>query len=369
MSAPQVFHKILAVKLRSMGDTLLMTASLGALRKAFPQSEIHVLVSSRWAPLLQDHPDIDHLHLVDLPSGKLQKTLSVFRYGLHLRKHRFDCVLNFHASPSSALLCRLTGSPVRAIHFHGLKDTNRYSTVELPPKIIKANSERDLDAVRALGIEVPEGLMPKISLREDEKQRASTQLSDLQRPILGLGLGASRPTKRWPLSHFVSLAQLWKKHTGGSILAFASPDEKETLLDPLSDKIPELRSFPSLDLRFVASLISQVNLFVGNDSGPRHLAVALGVPTLTLFGPESPHEWHPYPQDRHPYFFLEDLECRRDAPAGMPPWCGLSECIELKNRCIRDILPNHVFLKCLEMIDAKNPKNSPQEVSGVGGIA
>jgi ADP-heptose:LPS heptosyltransferase len=104
-----------------------------------------------------------------------------------------------------------------------------------------------------------------------------------------------------------------------------------------------------LSIRELSAFLGAASAYVGNDSGPKHLAVANGTPTISLFGPEDPFEWHPYPQDRHPYFYLKDLTCRKDAQPGMPPWCGLDVCIVERHRCMQDLKVKPVFEKCSQM--------------------
>ena len=92
--------------------------------------------------------------------------------GLKLRQERFDCVVNFHASPSTAMISFASGAKTRSIHFHGHNDKNRYSTVAIPGKgTLKPIIERDMDAVRALGLVVPEGRSPNRILGPSEDRR------------------------------------------------------------------------------------------------------------------------------------------------------------------------------------------------------
>jgi len=98
----------------------------------------------------------------------------------------------------------------------------------------------------------------------------------------------------------------------------------------------------------LAAWLSIADLVVGNDSGPKHLAVAVGTPTLTLFGPENPFEWHPYPLARHPYMYIERLGCRSDQLPGYPEWCGLQgHCVKEEHRCLRDLGPDAVLRRAL----------------------
>jgi heptosyltransferase-2 len=108
-------------------------------------------------------------------------------------------------------------------------------------------------------------------------------------------------------------------------------------------------SLASPDIRRLAATLSEGAVYAGNDSGPRHLAVAVGTPTVTIFGPEDPLEWHPYPLERHPILFVKGLACRRDAAPGAPPWCGIRVCVLEGHRCMTGITPAEVLAKCQEV--------------------
>ncbi|MEK6705804.1 MAG: glycosyltransferase family 9 protein [Bdellovibrionota bacterium] len=344
-------NKILALKLRSLGDTVVMSAPLLELRKAFPHAEIHVCVSNVWAEILENHPAIDRL-------WKLRPTTAdLIRMARRLRKESFDVAINFHASSSSAILSRLTGASSRAIHFHDLTKPNRFSTVKIDGKgTIKPITERDMDAVRALGIHISPGRLPVIYTTKQEDDWAEKYIAshNSARPVLGIGLAASRPAKSWPVERFAALAASWCKKTNGSVLALAGEDESDLMYKFLacSERHPKEYSGSisgncSFSLRELAAITKRLAVFVGNDSGPRHVAAAVGTPTITIFGPEHPFEWHPYPSDKHPYLFIESLDCRRHAMAGMPKWCGVTHCTEKQHKCMTLIGIENVLAKCL----------------------
>lgn len=348
--------KILAVKFRQMGDTLIVTPALEQLRKHFPDAEIHVAVTKAWAPLLENHPAVNRIWVYEEPKAHPLKVASMLLMGLRLRSQNYDCVLNFHASSSSALLSRLSGAPIRAIHFHGAFHKNEFSTVSIPGKgQVKPAIERDMDVVRGLGIEVKENFWPRIFLTKDELSRVSSELllSEKKKPILGIGIGASRPTKIWPVDRFAQLAEQWIKSSGGSVVVPFGPGDMELKEKFLSSLSPEISGnvfcFDNLPIRKLAALLSHVNVFAANDSGPRHLAVAAGVPTVTLFGPEHPLEWHPYPADRHPRFFIDGLNCRTPTAPGWPAWCGLQSCVHENHKCMKNITVDQVFTKVCDL--------------------
>jgi len=359
-------RKILAIKLRALGDTVIFTAALEELRHAYPTAQIHALVLRPWAPLLDPHRAVDRIWVYDRHRETAARAKAVARICLMLRREHFDCVVNFHASPSSATMAFATGAPIRSIHFHGHLDRNRYSTVVVPGKgVLKPIIERDMDTVRALGLDVPVGRMPKLTLQHAESDQGFENLErlGLRQPVLALGLGSSRPTKAWPIERFAALAVRWVKEMNGGVVAVTGPGEENVerdFFDSLKSELvlavgnPEERekiakkiaSLHAQPLRRLAATLHHVAVFAGNDSGPKHIAVAVESPTVTIFGPEDPFEWHPYGSNEHPYFFVKDLSCRRDADPGMPPWCGLETCVIEKHACMREIGIDPVLDAC-----------------------
>jgi ADP-heptose:LPS heptosyltransferase len=376
MASHRQYKKILAIKLRSLGDTVLMTAPLAQLHRAFPNAQIDVAVLTPWAPLLENMPGVTRVWTYDRHTHSASRAKASARLALKLRKEHYDCVVNFHASPSSAMISFATGAKTRSVHFHGHHDKDRYSTLVVPGKgSLKPIIERDMDTVRALGIDILTGLLPQVRPTTSEIQWAQNQIqtSGKSGPVLALGLGASRPTKSWPVDSFVTLAIQWCQKQSGAAVALTGPDENELATrflqrvdELLLTEIPDIterskiRSRICCESRFsvrqLSAFLSCVSLFVGNDSGPKHLAVANGTTTLTLFGPEDPFEWHPYPTTLHPYFFIDQLACRKDAQPGMPPWCGLDVCVEEQHKCMKQIGTDSVLAKSIELFSARPSK-------------
>ncbi|OFZ53688.1 MAG: hypothetical protein A2428_17355 [Bdellovibrionales bacterium RIFOXYC1_FULL_54_43] len=363
---PRAPKKILAIKIRALGDTVLMTAPVAELRRAFPDAAIHVAADSRWAPVLENHPAIDRIWKYERHHERLARAKAAAHLALRLREQRFDCVINFHASPSSAMISRATGAPLRSIHFHGHLDKNRFSTLDIPGKgSVKPVIERDMDAVRALGVEIPPGRLPQLVLDPSEVYQAAARTQRdllLPDPILGISLGASRPMKSWSVVRFARLAVEWCLKESGSVFATAGPDENhivrlfsDAVDAELARIVPDgttrisvrnrITAENSLSVRELAALLNRFAVLAGNDSGPKHVAVAVNTPTVTLFGPEDPFEWHPYARETNPFFFIDGLDCRRDALPGMPPWCGVIECSE-DHKCMNLIGVEQVLTEC-----------------------
>ena len=211
--------------------------------------------------------------------------------------------------------------------------------------------------------------MPNLGVKNSESAWASEYLGKLGggKPVLALGLGASRPTKSWPIERFAAIAVEWcRQPNAGGAFGLLGPREtamEHEFLKAVDDCLGESVKDPAeraalrgkisvqsrLGIRELSAVLGSVAAFVGNDSGPKHVAVARQTPTVTLFGPEHPFEWHPYPVTQHPYFFVEDLPCRKDAAPGMPPWCSLDLCVQEQHKCMRQIGTSAVLSKCLEV--------------------
>ncbi len=344
-----------------------MTAALSELRRAYPQAKIHVLVMSRWAPILENHPAIDQIWPFERHQERTARAKAVARTAFKLRQEEFDWVINFHASPSSALIAFGCGAKERSVHFHGHKDKNRYSTVTIPGKgQVKPITERDVDAIRALGVQSQAGAMPSLHLIPSEREECWPTPRESR--ILALGLGASRPTKTWPLRRFAETAVRWCSdgaHNINQAVALVAQDEPQLRADFLRAAEEAIAALPpekqagvkdritvssTLSIRKMAAFLSQASAFLGNDSGPKHVAAAVGTPTLTLFGPEHPFEWHPYSRDQHPYLFIEHLACRKDHHPGMPEWCSVSQCVEEMHPCMIQISVDEVFATLQKMV-------------------
>lgn len=325
-------ERLLAIKLRRLGDTVLWTSALQGLARAYPQTRLDVVVPRVYRDLLEAEPYLNKVYGV---SAHVVDRLAV---ASRLRLLNYDRVLVFHSSSSSEFFGKLIGGSRCVAHSHEIGKTDF---------IVKPATVRDLDTVRLAGLKGDEPIqVPGLTLTDGEREvgRGWMRASGLKAPVLGVGLGASRPTKQWNLERMAEVVKSWALRTGGSALVVCSSEEarrakdfwkllKHTVFLPLID-------FPVRDLM---ARLACVSAFVGNDSGPRHLAAALGVRTVTVFGPEDPLEWHPYDRKRHPICYVSGLACRTSASPGLPPWCGIETCQEQKHRCMEEITSEQVY--------------------------
>lgn len=339
--------KILLAKRRALGDTVLLSATIELLRSSLPEAEITALVPEVFRGALEGHPGLHALWDYD------EGFLSLMRRS---RAARFDYFIQLHSSPGQRWLPLLSGARRKVFHAQNRETEQAYG---------KHPDALEWDAFLLRGVfgeRVPaRGGIPKIYLSEAERAWGSDfwrRHGVESRRVVFFGLGASRPTKRWLPEHFAALAELLRDRLELVPALVAGPGDEEQhftglVLDHLRARGMRPRSGgkgdfvhdAGLSVRELASALSVVRAYVGNDSGPKHVALAVGAPTFTFFGPEDPIEWHPYPREAHPVFFLPGLPCRREDSGR---WCGIPVCVEEKHRCMRDLDPLEVFQE-LEM--------------------
>jgi heptosyltransferase-2 len=321
------------VKNRALGDSIMGLSAVSYLKQLYPKSNIIYAVPQWIAPLYSESKTkatlIYPLTLTSFSDG--------WRLFNDLQKMKVDHVHEMHQSGRGAKFFKWI------CFFLGIRYTAHNHHIKTPTKVIDQGVilpliQRDLDGVFSFfgKEERPNYLSftPKITPKEKlEKAR-----------MIIMGVVATRETKMWPLHNFVELAKLiMKKYPHYAVVIPLSKSEadkkiKESLFGlGLSDNI----SILEWDLCDLPTNFQQAALYIGNDTGLKHLAIAVGIKTYTFFGPEPAQEWHPYKTDDHPYFYQENLSCRTRTHH----YCGLSVC-DLKEgnmQCLNFFSAEHIF--------------------------
>lgn len=290
--------RILLVRADNIGDVLLTTPAAASLRARYPLAFIAYLCRSYTAPLFEGNPAVNQVISVDdgFPFGLLKS----------IKDLKFDASIHFYVEPKGALLAAWAGIPKR------IGPLSKIWSVLLTEKIIqnrsrveKHEAEYNLDLAKACGADgVP--APPVICLSGLEKREGAQILSRIlgvenPRPV-AVHPGTKGHVEAWPLKSFLDLAV--KIGDRGEKVVFTAGIGEEKIVDEvlnLSHK--NVRAIPagSLNLRQLAAVISQARLFVGNSSGPLHIAAAVGVPTISFF-PKVPlvtssKRWGPFGND------------------------------------------------------------------------
>jgi len=297
MGAMKAIQSLLVIKVRALGDTLLATPSLRALRRGLPEARITAVVAPAGREILEDNPDVDEILVYDKAMDGWGGWL---RFVAGLRRKKYDAAVSLHASFRTALLALASGARIRIVHNHSGR--NFFSTLRITAKKeSKSAIARDLDAVRALGLaDSGDGLTLPLRPRHHESAAAYLRehgLASSKRLYL-LAPGAGKERKRWtPEAAAAFLDQVTDRLDSDWVL-LAGPAEQG-----MADAIRQLaKNKPRIFARGIkeaAALMACCQGVVTADSGPKHVAVAMGTPTLTLWTDEPEAEWHPYDHGRH----------------------------------------------------------------------
>jgi ADP-heptose:LPS heptosyltransferase len=306
----EAVRSILLVKLRAIGDAVLTLPSLQALRQDFPQARITVLAPPASLGVYQDDPRCDELLAYD--RGALRGLGAQAAFFASLRRRRPDLAVCLHASFRTALIGWMSGATWRSIRNHSGPDwfcNLPASEAKVPKSII----QRDFDALRALGLnprdEGPRMAIPAAALVEAGKRWKAWRLKG---SVVLLFPGAGKPEKRWPLEKFLALALALRRAKTG-VLLLTAPGEPG--LETQAKAVGAHWGSVS-DLKVLGALCRLSGAVIGNDSGPRHIAAASGARTLTLFGPETLREWHPYAKEDGHWALQTDKGRVEDIPVG-----------------------------------------------------
>ncbi|WP_417336293.1 glycosyltransferase family 9 protein [Halobacteriovorax marinus] len=328
------YRTILVVKNRAMGDSIMGLSTLQYIRKLYPEAKIIYAIPSWITPLYKNvEIECDEVINCDLKVAKDWAALLG-----RLRKIKPDVIFEMQLSGRTFkffnIYSKLFGIPYFFHDHHSKKSPKSLKDRGiLDQGVIKAVIQRDLDgAYSCLGgdDQVPNYLsyVPKISFEKAPKNR------------LVLGVVATRATKMWPLEYYVELAKICRRNYPN--LSIKIPLSKSLGDIEIKERLEELNfndygEIVHVPLSQLPRFVGNSKLYVGNDTGLKHLAISTGVKSYTLFGPEPPNEWHPYDNITHPYFYKDPLECRtRDAH-----YCGLSNCSSMI--CLNEFMPTQIF--------------------------
>jgi len=279
--------KIAIVKLSALGDIIHAMVVLQFIKKNYPESEIDWFVEKRFFGILENNPHINKIHLLSLKS--VSKSKSFFFLCKELRKIRklgkYDLVIDMQGLIKSALIAQMIPSD-RTSGFD--KDSSRESLaaifydqkykIDYSENVIERNLNLAGYAVKfSFG---KEDVLSKKVFLYPSQQFIFNQISSSKKNIL-LIPGASYPAKSYSIEKFVELT----KQINANFLIIWGNEEEKLMSDKIKSLSPEVYVCEKLSINSLISLIAQVDLVIGSDTGPTHMAWALNIPSITLFGP------------------------------------------------------------------------------------
>jgi ADP-heptose:LPS heptosyltransferase len=346
--------RILVGLISPIGDTLLATPALAALRQAFPQAEIAALVAPSNAGVLSGNPDVDRL--IFAPANgtepEWQRYLAALRA---LRRERFDLIINFSGA---------SGLTTRFVH-----PFTPWMFLDLPRWWILAGGDATLRKRRAVDQYLrtlsplvaapaePEARVPRIHLTAQDRAQARELLREESIPaaspliVMHLGGDGFNGRKRWAPERFAAVANALIERHGAHVLFLGGKEdiERSHKAAALVDRNAHVFAGRG-SLKVTAALIERATLYIGNDSAPLHIAGAVGTPAIGIFGPSDWVEFAPAsPKAPAPRVVHSDLAC---SPCfrfvGNDPMLKVNACYSFA--CLNAITPEAVLATATELL-------------------
>ena len=302
-------RKVLLVRLRSIGDTVLATPSLFALKRFLPNVQVDILVEDWVAPLLNDHPHVDNV--VVLKRGGLMTRARVAR---ELRAANYDVVYNLHGGTTATFLTRATGARHRVgfktYQYAQLHNHQAPSPLQIWGQPKTHSVEQQLALLGWTGVPVSDRPRTRLGIGPAAVETVDRMLAQAKVDNQKLALihpAAAFATKQWATEHFARVAE-WLTDRGFAPVAVAAPNER-ALLEKLQLEASVKVVALDLTLPEVTALASRSKLFVGNDSGIAHIAAAVGTPAVVIFGSSNRAHWRPWNSAAAEVVF-EEMSCQ-----------------------------------------------------------
>ena len=287
----QNVKRVLVVRLRSIGDTVLATPSLIALRRFLPDAQIDILLEDWVAPVLEGFDAVDNVLTVSRQSKK-----SRIETAWQIRRNKYDVAFNLHGGTTATFFVRASGAKHRVgyseyqysfLYNHLLSSASDFWRQEHTH-----SAEQQLALLGFVGVPVDD--KPKSHLVVSPKSKVQSPKSKfaLIHPT------AAFATKQWATENFVRVAEFLSEK-GLATVAVATPKEREVLENLKELSKTSISTFDNLTLPEITDLASRAEIFIGCDSGIAHIAAAVGTPSVVIFGSSNVNHWRPWTNAPH----------------------------------------------------------------------
>ncbi len=280
--------RIAIVRLSALGDIINSAPILQFIKKAYPKAQIEWICEEGFAPIIANHPDLDKVHTVAIKRAKKTKSISLLFQTISKLGSlgKFDIIIDLQGLLKSALVSRCIGKNIVGFDKNSIRESIAsffyqkhvsipYEENSIWRTFVLISQALDINITK----EMIESKAPSLSY--EDKDNITQDLLSSTKKNIAFVVGASWPSKTYPKENFLSLAQ---KLQNNIILIWGSEAEKADA-EFIAKDSPHVRLAPKLSLTQLTSLIDSVDLVIGNDTGPTHIAWAMNRPSITLFGP------------------------------------------------------------------------------------
>jgi heptosyltransferase-1 len=299
-------RNILVIDFGQLGDVVLSLPALREIRERFRDARITVAVGKPGAEVvaLSGYAEatlvVDRVALRDGP--KLVSIAKILKLVKNVRRAQFDFVIDLHSLSETNLLGFLSGAPKRLYSRRPGRSLNYLSNFHPRPPVedtSKHSTARYLDVLRPLEIKDVSAI-PRLWTRPTDDLAIEKMLrkekATFAAPLVGLFPGAGHPGRRWPIERFASLADHLIRNEGARVLVFAGPEERNLMQQIRREFPPSTIIFDRLTIPQLASAQARLSVFVSNDTGPIHLAAAVGTSVVMLMDRPTPNSFVPLEQ-------------------------------------------------------------------------
>jgi lipopolysaccharide heptosyltransferase II len=325
-------RRILFIRIDRVGDMVLSTPAIRALKEGFPSSELTVLAGPAAAPLLEHNPHAGNVIVYDRSRGFRAKAA----LAKDLRRMRFDLAVDPYDDREleTAWIAGASGAPLRIGYPCGGREAFLNRVVKRPHPN-QHMVETVMGVLKPLGIPTS-SFRPEIFLTASEVEGARRWLAQEgsgAEPFVAIHPGAFYETQRWPAEYYAALADRIMETGRFRAILFGGPGDEKIVDRILSLTRTRIIRCVTADIRLFAARLSQCRLLVCNNSGPLHVGAALGVPTVSFMGPTERQRWYPR-GERHVVLRIDELPCIG---------CNAGTCRIGTHDCMQKIRPERVM--------------------------
>jgi lipopolysaccharide heptosyltransferase II len=342
----------LVVCTAGIGDLVLASRSMRAVRRGHPDAIIHLLTSTQAAPLAWGYDFLDHVWSFPIRELKKERLtiLPILKLIQHLKRIRFDTILNLYRVRSWAgslqmgLLFLLLRARIKAGHDH--KAFGMFLNRRAPTHTFENRHIADaMMEVALLAGAKPDGGGTEVHWDRSCEERCADLVSKAReggKKIIGINPGGDRRNRRWQPERYALVADRLAEEFNARIVLFGGRGE-EGIAGQIQGTMRRdaINLAGKLDLNELACMLSRLDLLLTNDSGPMHIAAALKTPLVALFGPEDPKLFGPYTTPDLYRVLYKDVACRP---------CNMQDCKQ--PTCLDLITPEEVLGKCVEILNS-----------------
>lgn len=349
-SLPADPQRILLFRLERIGDLVMVLPAIADVRAAAPHAEIDLVVGSWNAEIARSIRGLNRVHPLDaawLARGAGGATLpALLRTAAQWRQARYDVALNFEPDVRSNLILAMSGARWTAGYRSAGGGAVLDQALDYQPSAHTTDNARRLVA-SVFRVPAETHGASLLEIPEKNRNEAAGILRDRRSPLVAMHVSGGRPVKQWDPARFAAVGRALADTRGATVVLTGAASDR-ALIDQVKSAVPEDRVIDATvasGLLTVGAILARCELMITGDTGPMHIAAAMGVPIVAVFGPSDPTRYGPRgPRDR---VVRVDLPCAPCNRIRLPP----ARCTDRTPDCLALIAPERVLEAAIEILD------------------